>query len=109
LPTQDELIARALDTEEGNTSEHRNYLRLEEEERAKARVVKPTIDGPVLRWISKKETININVEVQLPLPPPAPPMTTAASLYGAKYSFVYTASSGTASSFTAKKRSARTT
>lgn len=93
LPTQDELVARALDTEEGNITEHRNYLRLEEEKRAKARVVKQAIEGPVLRWISKKETIQ--VEVQLPLPPPPPPTTTAASanMY-AKYNFVYTSSVG---------------
>ncbi|KAI9566103.1 YL1 nuclear protein-domain-containing protein [Boletus coccyginus] len=59
LPTQDELIARALDTEEGNIIEHRDYLRLEEEKRAKARVVKQAIEGPVLRWVSKKETIQV--------------------------------------------------
>ncbi|KAN0082575.1 YL1 nuclear domain containing protein [Tylopilus felleus] len=94
LPTQDELIARALDTEEGNISEHKNYLRLEEEKRAKARVVKQAIEGPVLRWVSKKETIQ--VEVQLPPPPPPPPTTTVtrANLYTAKYSFVYTSGIG---------------
>ncbi|KAG9310376.1 YL1 nuclear protein-domain-containing protein [Chiua virens] len=88
LPTQDELIARALDTEEGNIMEHRNYLRLEEEKRAKARVVKQSIEGPVLRWISKKETVQ--VEVQLPPPPPLP-VTVAANSnpYAARYSFVY--------------------
>ena len=71
--------------------EHKNYLRLEEEKRAKARVVKQAIAGPVLRWISKKETIQ--VEVQLP-PLPLAPTTTAtnANLYAAKYSFVYTSS-----------------
>ncbi|EIN13281.1 hypothetical protein PUNSTDRAFT_139878 [Punctularia strigosozonata HHB-11173 SS5] len=53
--TQDELIARALDTEEGNIIEHRDYLSLEEEKRRKARVVRPHIEGPVLRWISRGE------------------------------------------------------
>ncbi|KAG6371260.1 YL1 nuclear protein-domain-containing protein [Boletus reticuloceps] len=95
LPTQDELIARALDTEEGNITEHRDYLRLEEEKRAKARVVKQAIEGPVLRWVSKKETVQ--VEVQLPSPPPPPPATatgTGANLYAAKYSFVYASGVG---------------
>ncbi|KAF8132462.1 YL1 nuclear protein-domain-containing protein [Boletus edulis] len=93
LPTQDELIARALDTEEGNITEHRDYLRLEEEKRAKARVVKQAIEGPVLRWVSKKETVQ--VEVQLPSPPPPATTTgTGADLYAAKYSFVYASGVG---------------
>jgi len=90
LPTQDELIGRALDTEEGNITEHRDYLRLEEEKRAKARVVKKSIEGPVLRWASKKETIQVEVH----LPPPPPMMTTNANLYAAKHSFVYTSGAG---------------
>jgi hypothetical protein len=93
LPTQDELIARALDTEEGNITEHRDYLRLEEEKRARARVVKQAIDGPVLRWVSKKETVQ--VEIQLPpLPPTATTTATSANLYAAKYNFVYTSGAG---------------
>lgn len=67
--------------------EHRNYLRLEEEKRAKARVVKQSIEGPVLRWISKKETIQ--VAVQLPPPPTPTAAATSANLYAGKYSFVY--------------------
>ncbi|KAH7910015.1 YL1 nuclear protein-domain-containing protein [Hygrophoropsis aurantiaca] len=63
-PTQDELIAQALDTEEGNIVEHRDYLKLEDEKRARAHVVRPTVEGPLLRWISRKE------EVKIPLPPP---------------------------------------
>lgn len=93
LPTQDELIARALDTEEGNITEHRDYLRLEDEKRARARVVKQAIEGPVLRWVSKKETVQ--VEIQLPpLPPAAATTATNANLYAAKYSFVYASGAG---------------
>ncbi|KAH0838868.1 YL1 nuclear protein-domain-containing protein [Lanmaoa asiatica] len=92
LPTQDELIARALDTEEGNITEHRDYLRVEEEKRAKARVVKQAIEGPVLRWVSKKETIQVEVQP----PPPPPPLTTAMGVnsYAAKYNLVYTSGVG---------------
>jgi hypothetical protein len=67
--TQDELIARALDTEEGNIIEHRDYLTLEEEKRRKARVVRPSIEGPLLRWVSRVET----VEIKPPPPPPPKP------------------------------------
>lgn len=65
-PTQDELIARALDTEEGNILEHRNYLQLEEEKRARARVVRQSITGPVLRWISRKEQTKEAVQLEQP-------------------------------------------
>lgn len=41
--------------EEGNIIQHRDYLVLEEEKRKLARVVRPTIEGPLLRWISKVE------------------------------------------------------
>ncbi|EIW86247.1 hypothetical protein CONPUDRAFT_161045 [Coniophora puteana RWD-64-598 SS2] len=78
MPTQDELIARALDTEEGNIVEHRDYLRLEEEKRAKARVVRPSISGPVLRWISKREETTV---IEQP-PPPPPPPAASGSAYG---------------------------
>ena len=57
-PTQAELIARALDMEEGNTIEHREYLSIEEEKRKKARVVRKNVEGPLLRWISKVEHID---------------------------------------------------
>ncbi|KAI6043793.1 YL1 nuclear protein-domain-containing protein [Pisolithus marmoratus] len=66
MPTQDELIARALDTEEGNILEHRNYLQLEEEKRARARVVRQSITGPVLRWISRKEQTKERVQIGQP-------------------------------------------
>ena len=85
MPTQDELIARALDTEEGNILEHRNYLHLEEEKRARARVVRQSITGPVLRWISKKEHVKVPVPVQ---PAPAAP---AHGVYTPQYTFVHTA------------------
>jgi hypothetical protein len=68
-PTQVELIARALDNEEGNIVEHRNYLQLEEEKRKRAQVVRPSIHGPVLRWISKAEEETVTIG----LPPPAWP------------------------------------
>jgi len=52
--TQAQLIARALDNEEGNLRQHRNYLRNEEERRKRAQVVRPIVQGPLLRWISKE-------------------------------------------------------
>ena len=38
-PTQAELLARALDAEEGNIAAHRDYLALEEEKRRKERIM----------------------------------------------------------------------
>ncbi|CCM06488.1 uncharacterized protein FIBRA_08757 [Fibroporia radiculosa] len=61
-PTQDELITRALDMEEGNIKEHRNYLTLEEEKRKRARLVRTSIQGPLVRWISKAEEVTITLE-----------------------------------------------
>ncbi|TDL22288.1 hypothetical protein BD410DRAFT_788533 [Rickenella mellea] len=60
-PTQAELIQRALDTEEGNIVEHRDYLSQEEEKRRRAKVVRKTISGPVVRWISKGEQVKVKV------------------------------------------------
>ncbi|KAK0196869.1 YL1 nuclear protein-domain-containing protein [Armillaria mellea] len=74
--TQGELIARALDNEEGNIVEHRDYLKLEEEKRKRARVVRDSVEGPLLRWISRGEDIKIQVEV-------TPPAATPAYGYGA--------------------------
>ncbi|OCH94217.1 hypothetical protein OBBRIDRAFT_770274 [Obba rivulosa] len=71
-PTQDELIARALDMEEGNVVEHREYLSLEEEKRRKARLVRTTVQGPLLRWVSRCEEEIVKVE-----PPPPPPLSLA--------------------------------
>ncbi|KAG2134573.1 YL1 nuclear protein-domain-containing protein [Suillus bovinus] len=82
-PTQDELIARALDTEEGNIIEHRDYLKVEEEKRARARVVRTALEGPVLRWISRKE--QVKVEVTPPVPAP----------YPSQYGFIYNPHQGT--------------
>ncbi|KAJ6494617.1 YL1 nuclear protein-domain-containing protein [Mycena vitilis] len=62
--SQAELIARALDAEEGNIVQHRDYLKLEEEKRRRARVVRPTVQGPLLRWLSRAE------DVQVVVPPP---------------------------------------
>jgi len=62
--TQDELIARALDMEEGNIVEHKNYLFVEEEKRKRAHAVRETISGPLLRWISRRETVSIPAETQ---------------------------------------------
>ena len=61
-PTQDELIARALDMEEGNIVEHKNYLSIEEEKRKRAHAVRATISGSLLRWISRHETVTVPAE-----------------------------------------------
>ncbi|KAG6886560.1 hypothetical protein C0992_003385 [Termitomyces sp. T32_za158] len=68
--TQAELIALALDNEEGNIVEHRDYLKVEEERRKRARVVRTAIEGPLIRWISRAEEIKVAVP-----PPPAPIFT----------------------------------
>ncbi|ESK93660.1 hypothetical protein Moror_1477 [Moniliophthora roreri MCA 2997] len=60
--TQGELIARALDNEEGNLVEHRDYLEHEEEKRKRARISRETIKGPLVRWISKSEAVKVSVE-----------------------------------------------
>ena len=93
--TQAELIAQALDTEEGNIIEHRDYLKNEAEKRKRARVVRTAITGPLLRWTSRKEEIKVPVTpppppppvpVSLPqVPPPPPAMQAAASLYRSIY------------------------
>lgn len=62
--TQDELIARALDMEEGNTVEHQNYLFVEEEKRKRAHAVRATISGPLLRWVSRREVVSVPTETQ---------------------------------------------
>ncbi|KAF8641545.1 hypothetical protein AX16_009922 [Volvariella volvacea WC 439] len=74
--TQAELIARALDNEEGNLAQHRDYLQLEEEKRKRARVVRTAIEGPVLRWISRVEKVKV---VEQPSPPPPPPVAPAST------------------------------
>ncbi|EDR08134.1 uncharacterized protein LACBIDRAFT_297882 [Laccaria bicolor S238N-H82] len=77
--TQAELIARALDNEEGNIVEHRDYLKVEEEKRKRARVVRATVHGPLLRWVSKVEEIEVVEEAPAPVPTFA---GTASSIYG---------------------------
>ncbi|KAH9949471.1 YL1 nuclear protein-domain-containing protein [Amylocystis lapponica] len=67
-PTQDELIARALDMEEGNIIEHRDYLTLEEEKRKRARLVRTSVQGPLIRWVSRGEEIKVKVD-SVPLAP----------------------------------------
>ncbi|KNZ82129.1 Vacuolar protein sorting-associated protein 72 like protein [Termitomyces sp. J132] len=69
--TQAELIALALDNEEGNIIDHRDYLKIEEERRKRSRVVRTIIEGPLIRWISRREEIK---EVVIP-PPSAPTFT----------------------------------
>ncbi|KAI0271730.1 YL1 nuclear protein-domain-containing protein [Gloeopeniophorella convolvens] len=62
--TQDELIARALDMEEGNIVEHKNYLSVEEEKRKRAHAVRTVITGPLLRWVSRRETAPVLTETE---------------------------------------------
>ncbi|KAG5643812.1 hypothetical protein DXG03_009588 [Asterophora parasitica] len=96
--TQAELIALALDNEEGNIVEHRDYLKVEEEKRRRARVVRATVEGPLIRWISRGEEIKVIV----PPPPqptfaPRPPYAFASlnssgtTMYGQGTPFTYSA------------------
>lgn len=60
--------------EEGNMTEHRDYLRTEEEKRARAaNLVRETVQGPLLRWVSRIEEVKI-IHLE-PAPPPLPPKT----------------------------------
>ncbi|KAG6874140.1 hypothetical protein C0995_005557 [Termitomyces sp. Mi166 len=68
--TQAELIALALDNEEGNIIDHRDYLKVEEEKRKRARVVRTTVEGPLIRWISRGEETKVVIQ-----PPPTPTFT----------------------------------
>lgn len=54
--------------EEDNIAEHRNYLSLEEERRRLARVVRMAVQGPLLRWVSKREDVLIEVPPQAQQP-----------------------------------------
>ncbi|KAJ7104311.1 YL1 nuclear protein-domain-containing protein [Mycena belliarum] len=80
--SQAELIARALDAEEGNIVEHRDYLKLEEEKRRRARVVRPAVEGPLLRWVSRVEEDKVTIQ-----PPPAYPYAYAPGSSGGGYLF----------------------
>lgn len=87
--TQAELIARALDMEEGNILEHRNYLANEAEKRKRAHVVRTVVKGPLLRWVSRREEVKVVEEVAPPLPP-TPPMANLGSYpYGQYYLHAY--------------------
>lgn len=59
--TQDELLSRALDTEEGNIIEHRDYLKMEEEKRKRAKAVRTHVEGPLVRWVSRVEEVAVKV------------------------------------------------
>ena len=74
-PTQDELLKRAQETEERNVIEHRDYLKAEDEKRERARLVRPVIEGGLVRWVSK-------VEEEVIPPPPEPPTPVASTSYG---------------------------
>src|ERR1700722_18561867 len=94
-PTQAELIARALDNEEGNIVSHRHYLQFEEEKRKRAQVVRAGTRGPLVRWISRREEIKV-VE-PLPTPPSSAPY---AYLYAGTYPFSTSTSANTSRSQT---------
>ena len=53
IKTQDSLIREALELEEQNIKKLKEFLTLEEQRRNKVRVVRPQIDGPFLRWVSR--------------------------------------------------------
>ena len=75
-PTQDELLKRAQETEEQNVIEHRDYLKAEDEKRERARLVRPVVEGRLVRWVSKVE------EEVIPLTPPESPMHSASTSHG---------------------------
>lgn len=98
--SQTDLIKLALDNEGGNIIEHRDYLKNEEEKRRRARVVRATVQGPLLRWISKGE----ETKVLVPPPPvssvipmtPRPPyaysyITSGPTSYGQNSPYTYSA------------------
>ena len=75
-PTQEELLKRAQETEEKNIIEHRDYLKTEDEKRKRARVVRPVVEGRLVRWVSKVE------EEIVPLTPPESPVHVATTSHG---------------------------
>lgn len=102
--TQGELIALALDTEEGNIVEHRDYLKNEAEKRKRARVIRTAVSGPLIRWISRKEEVKVVVPPPAPPPPSVVPQAPVPSIYRSIYGppgslftpTTYSYSSGTA-------------
>lgn len=102
--TQGELIALALDTEEGNIVEHRDYLKNEAEKRKRARVIRTAVSGPLIRSISRKEEVKVVVPPPPPPPPSVVPQAPVPSIYRSIYGppgslftpTTYSYSSGTA-------------
>lgn len=72
-PTQEELIKRAQETEEKNVIEHRDYLKEEDEKRKRAQVMRPVVEGRLIRWVSRVE------EEIVHLTPPESPMPVAST------------------------------
>lgn len=91
--SQGELIARALDNEEGNLVEHRDYLKSEEEKRRRARVIRENISGPLVRFISKGEEVTAD-ETSAPRPLPPSALTSNFVGYTYTYGFPRTPASG---------------
>ncbi|KAF9268752.1 hypothetical protein L218DRAFT_1048558 [Marasmius fiardii PR-910] len=92
--TQGELIARALDNEEGNLVEHRDYLKSEEEKRRRARVIRENISGPLVRFISRGKEVKLQ-ETQAP----SPLLSSAPSVGPVGYTYTYGFSQTPASGF----------
>lgn len=64
MATQTELIAAALEREEGNVQEHLNYLIMEEDKRQRAKVIRTAVSGPLLRFIScTEDTLDITTSL----------------------------------------------
>ncbi|KAF9073982.1 YL1 nuclear protein-domain-containing protein [Rhodocollybia butyracea] len=99
--TQAQLLARALDNEEGNLVDHRDYLMLEEEKRQlRARRDKVAVTGPLLRWVSKAEEVQVEVKEE-----PQVPAAHNPSSYGQIYPSYPTAGTSSASANTSPARS----
>jgi hypothetical protein len=53
--------------EEENMRQHRDYLHTEEQRRFRAQILRPTIDGPILRLLSRKEKdLSVQLVVSVP-------------------------------------------
>lgn len=82
--------------EEGNIKEHKNYLTMEEEKRKKARVIRETVEGPLLRWISK--TVNEKFAVE---GPQSSPLKISQASYIPQYTYNHYSASSTPQSASA--------
>jgi len=72
--TQAELIAEALETEEINIASLNDFLTEEEERRARnANLKRESVEGPLLRFVSRGEKVKVPMvlEVEIPAPPPS--------------------------------------